>query len=327
MSQASDIPSELTPASDASSNRPIATIVITTLNRRDELTHAIDSCLSQSVDCEVIVVDDGSVDGTATMVRDRYPSVRVFQATTSRGLIAQRNFAASVAKAEFVVSLDDDAHFSSTTIVEHTIREFDDPKIGVVTIPIVNFPGTQIFQVAPDSSGPYATFPFIGAAHALRTQQFLAMGGYREEYVRQGEERDYAVRLLDRGYVVRMGSSDIVEHRPSPTRNMTEIAFYGRRSDVLFGWFNVPAISLPWYLTRRIAETLVLGLQKHQVLAMFRGLFDGFVSCFRYWNRRSPVSVDAYRLSRGLEQAIAVPFEAVEKALSTAPAPKRRTVV
>jgi glycosyltransferase involved in cell wall biosynthesis len=324
VSQTSGIPRELTAPKMASSNvrAPVATIVITTRNRRDELTHAIESCLLQSVDCEVIVIDDGSSDGTATMVHDRYPSVRVFQTAVSRGLIAQRNFAAGVAKSEFVVSLDDDARFSSRTIVEHAVREFDDPKIGVVAIPIINIPGTQIFQIAPDSGVPYATFPFIGAAHALRTQQFLAMGGYREEYVRQGEERDYAIRLLDRGYVVKMGSSDIVEHCPSPTRNMTEISFYCRRSDVLFGWFNVPAISLPWYLTRQIVETLVLGLQQHQVLAMVRGLFNGFVRSFQYWDRRSPVSVDAYRLSRRMERATAVPFEIVEKELSGARAPK-----
>ena len=47
---------------------PLASVVFATRNRREELRAAIDGALSQTVPVEVIVMDDGSDDGTAEML-------------------------------------------------------------------------------------------------------------------------------------------------------------------------------------------------------------------------------------------------------------------
>ena len=52
-------------------NRPAVTIVIPTFNRAEWLRGAVDSVVAQDYeDLELLVVDDGSTDGTALLLRD-----------------------------------------------------------------------------------------------------------------------------------------------------------------------------------------------------------------------------------------------------------------
>src|SRR5438128_1492334 len=109
---------------------PVASVVITTRNRCDELVDAVRSALNQSVPVEVLVIDDGSTDGTAELIRSQFPTVRLETSKMSLGYIAQRNRAAKLASGTFVFSIDDDAYFPSTETVAQTLRQFDHPRVG-----------------------------------------------------------------------------------------------------------------------------------------------------------------------------------------------------
>ena len=82
-----------------------ASVVITTKNRCEELRAAISSALRQSAQPEVLVIDDGSTDGTADMVRAEFPAVRLERSAESVGYIVQRNRAARLASGAIVFSL------------------------------------------------------------------------------------------------------------------------------------------------------------------------------------------------------------------------------
>lgn len=83
--------------------------LIPTYNRRDQVLRAIDSVLAQTVPVdEVIVVDDGSTDGTAEAIRSRYGScVSVFRQKNA-GVSAARNRGVCEAKSEWIAFLDSD---------------------------------------------------------------------------------------------------------------------------------------------------------------------------------------------------------------------------
>ena len=59
------------------SQNKLATVVITTRNRKELLRDAITSTLAQQEQVEIIVMDDASTDGTGEMVRAEFPMVRL----------------------------------------------------------------------------------------------------------------------------------------------------------------------------------------------------------------------------------------------------------
>src|SRR5688572_20321271 len=74
-----------------------ATVVITTKNRKEELRTAIRSALDQTARPQVLVIDDGSSDGTSEMVRSEFRDVTLHRYEQSNGLIVQRNNGAKLA--------------------------------------------------------------------------------------------------------------------------------------------------------------------------------------------------------------------------------------
>ena len=83
-------------------------VVIPSYNRRHCLARAIDSVYAQTspVD-EIILVDDGSTDGSADFVAERFPEVRLVR-QANRGVSAARNRGIAAAQAEWIALLDSD---------------------------------------------------------------------------------------------------------------------------------------------------------------------------------------------------------------------------
>ena len=124
-----------------------------------------------------------------------------------------------------IISIDDDATFSSPWVVEQTIAAFDHPRVAAVAIPYIEpHKGERVFQSAP-KGGIWVTDVFRGTAHAVRREVFIGLGGYREQLVHQGEELDFCIRLLEHGFVVRLGSGDHVVHDEEPKRDWTSNGF------------------------------------------------------------------------------------------------------
>lgn len=293
-----------------------ATVVITTKNRKYELRKAIASALAQSARPDVLVIDDGSTDGTARMVASEFPKVVLGRSETSYGYITQRNRAAEIAKTPFVFSLDDDAVFSAPDIVERTLAQFDHPRVGAVAIPFIDVNrGGTIQQKAPRPEGVYASYTYIGTAHAVRRQLFLELGEYREVLVHQGEEEDFCTRMLAWGYVTRPGISAPVHHFESAERNWERMDYYGARNKILYAWHNVPWPHLAFHLAATTVKTLLYNLKPRRFRTRLRGVLAGYRLLGSRSCPRVPVSLSIYRLSRRLKQYGALPLDEVEPQL------------
>ena len=282
---------------------PDATVVIVTRNRKEELRKAVASALTQEGAVEVLVIDDGSTDGTADMVLSEFPGVVFHRDEVSRGYIVQRNRAARLASAPIIVSIDDDAAFTSPRTVKQTIAGFDDARIGVVAIPFINVKVNNIVcQRAPDGGGRYVTASFIGTAYAVRKEVFNQLGGFREVFFHKGEEDDFCLRMFAAGFATRLGNADPIHHFLSPKRNLELVDFYGRRNNVLFVWLNVP---WPWFLAHLVGTTLNglwHGFREGRLVAMIKGLMAGYGTIMRAGANRNAVSCKAFRGWRDLRR-------------------------
>ena len=293
-----------------------ATIVITTKDRKDDLRTALQSAVNQTASVEVLVIDDGSTDGTAAMVQSEFPSVRLHREERSAGLIVRRNQAARLATGSILFSIDDDAEFTSPHVVAQTLEEFAHPDVGAVAIPYVDVrKSPEVKQQAPDDNAIYCTALFRGTAHALRRKLFLKLGGYRDALVHQGEEMDYCIRMLDAGAVVRLGSSDVIYHYESPRRDFERWDYYGARNTVFFEWRYPPAHHLPIRLLGTIANTIRTMANNGRMVHLARGLFDGLTACFSGHIERNPVRPDTYELFRVLKKTSATKMADVQPLL------------
>lgn len=87
---------------------PTVSVVIPTFNRASVLPRALGSVFSQARPPEeVIVVDDGSEDGTERLVREEFPAARYFR-QENRGVAAARNRGARMARGNWLAFLDSD---------------------------------------------------------------------------------------------------------------------------------------------------------------------------------------------------------------------------
>ena len=106
--------------------------IIPSYNRLESLKRAINSVLNQ--DCavdELIVVDDGSTDNTATYIQQNLPQIKLIQ-QTNQGVSAARNAGIKRASCDWIALLDSDDswHYNKiSTIKEHHVKQ---PNIELI---------------------------------------------------------------------------------------------------------------------------------------------------------------------------------------------------
>jgi GT2 family glycosyltransferase len=289
-----------------------ATIVITTRNRRDELREALRTCQAQTADVDVLVIDDGSSDGTSEMVAAEFPDCRLQRSEVSRGLIFQRTAAATMTDAPVIVSIDDDARLMSPRTVEQTLEDFDHPRIGAVAMPYVDVRrGGIARQHAPDAHARWVADTYIGTAHALRRDVFNAVGGYRTSFVHMVEEPEFCLRMLAAGYVVRLGRAPALHHLESPSRVFGRNVRLLVRNQLLDAWHNTPGRYLPGRAGRILARSAIDSVRWRHPGAAAGGAWEALRDAARGDDPRAPVADDVWRLLVHLRKRGPVPLEAI----------------
>jgi len=301
-----------------------ATFVIPTRNRLGELRNLLRSVLRQTVPVEIHVMDDGEDTAGEALCRE-FPQICYHRLAAGRGPAFQRNRGTELASGDIIFAVDDDTLFVSPHTVAQTIAEFDHPCVGAVAIPYINVRQDQIVrQRAPAADSVYVGHAFVGAAHAIRRDVFLKCGGYREHFFYMGEEGDLCLRMLQAGYVTRLGNADAIHHLESPSRVLARASFCGRRNDILFAWHNVPLAFLPLHLLGTTINGLRSAAGAKNPLRMIQGTLAGYLACLRFWGARVPVTSSVYRLHRRLKKREARRLEEIEPCLPPHPAPKLR---
>jgi len=294
-----------------------ATVIIATKNRRNDLRRAILSCLNQTAAPEVLILDDGSTDDTPEMVRRDFPTVRYHRDEVSRGATVQRNRGVRLASGTIVFSIDDDAEFVSPHTVAQTLAEFESPLIGVVAVPLINVKTSdRVLQRAPSRDGIFLLDTFWGGSCAMRREAFLRVGGYREYLRMQYEEEDLSIRILDAGYLIRLGNADPVHHYESPVRENRQRDIFGGRNKVLMSWYNVPMPDLLIHLPGTCARTIAFGIKQGHGLRWAQGVAKGFAACIAQFGERRPVKRETYRLFRRLRSSPATTLDRARQEFS-----------
>jgi len=228
----------------AKSGGPGVSVVIPVRDRREELARCLAltrrAALAAGRRAEVIVVDDGSRDGTDRMVRATggkwrgRPALRLVRFPSSRGPAAARNAGARAARAPLVAYLDSDC-LPDRGWLGGLIRDLDRTGADAVegrTKPAER-PPYGVHDVVVANAGEVTGFTL----NLVRRDALLEAGGLDERFDRPHcrEDTDFLFKLLTRGRIVR-GSSAVMRHpvrRAGPGRFLRDTRF-GVHEGLLF---------------------------------------------------------------------------------------------
>lgn len=188
-----------TPEVERGLGEPIVSVIIPVRNRVEVVVAAIRSCLDEEgVPLEVIVVDDGSTDGTAagvTAIDD--PRVRLIR-QPARGVTAARNRAASEARGEWLLPLDSDDELVPGGLSGLLAGARTD--VDVVTGALERVDARSSDPIGPIPLGPEfggVTANFLAGAMLISTAAWRDVGGQLED-LPFGENTELGMRLAAR---------------------------------------------------------------------------------------------------------------------------------
>ena len=281
-----------------------ATVVITTRDRHEDVRRALLSCVSQiGVRLEILVYDDASSDGTDRMIDCEFPDVRVIRSVDRLGYIVLRNRGFRDALSPIVLSLDDDALFTSPETVAQVVRAFRmAPNVAAFALKYRETQFQNTLTLMPEMPSGSELRSYIGCAHAVRKDIALNLGGYREFFVHQGEEKDLCIRMRNQGYSIQFLNCPAIIHNPSPKRDQRRWHYFGIRNTFLFTLLNVPT----GYAVLRFAKDMLLLLRHSMRTCGLKGwwwVIKGLLSSLRYLPNREPVLTDTYRRYQSLNSA------------------------
>ena len=120
---------------------PLISVVVPTYNRAHLLGEALDSVFSQSFkDYEVIVIDDGSTDGTEAFVRSRYGDRLRYLKQENRGISGARNRGIELAQGRYIAFLDSDDKWLPEKLEKQAAYMEANPSVGLLSTRLYRYP-------------------------------------------------------------------------------------------------------------------------------------------------------------------------------------------
>ncbi|HYZ52044.1 MAG TPA: glycosyltransferase [Streptosporangiaceae bacterium] len=237
------------PAAPAGAPDPRVTVVVITHNRRGELSRTLGKLAALPERPSVIVVDNGSSDGTAAMVRRCHPDVLLLTARRNLGAVA-RNVALRRVTTPYVAFCDDDTWWGPGSIGRAADVLDAHPDVAVVTARIVVEPGGADDPIVPELAGSPvpgraglpgpALMSFLAGASVLRVRPFREAGGFSPRLWLGGEEELLAADLVSRGHALCYLADTVVHHEPSRQRDSSRRRWLGIRNTLWFTWLRRP---------------------------------------------------------------------------------------
>lgn len=272
--------------------KPLVTINIVTRNRAQALRRAIESAYAQTYrPIEIVVVDNGSTDGTAQMVQSRWPDVRLIQVHRNIGSQPGRNIGMKNSRGQYIFNLDDDGALEST-VIEQVVARFEaEPDVALVAAAIEPMRKERAALVKARrlrAQRYIADFP--GGASAIRAS-VLPEVGYFPEYVRGYVEADLGLRIIDRRYEMVYLPDAIMYHDVSdirPSSNRIRYYLVWHRLETCFRrepWPRCLGSGL-W----RVAYDFVFALRHGTFLGYLAGVLRFLYELPRILWQRKPVS-------------------------------------
>lgn len=185
-------------------------VVIVTFNALKWIQKALRSVEKSSLPADVLVIDNGSTDGTLPLIRTDYPRTRIIETGENLGFGAANNRGLRIAHDEcydFVYLMNQDAWLQKDTLEKLVVAH--KPEWGILSPEQLNAHGKRDKRFRK-KCGKYVDaalkgyhndtlvveVPFVMAAHWLVSREAIAtVGGFSPAFTQYGEDDNWIDRL------------------------------------------------------------------------------------------------------------------------------------
>ncbi|MEE8239731.1 MAG: glycosyltransferase family 2 protein, partial [Nitrospirales bacterium] len=245
-------------------NAPALSVIVVSWNTRTYLARCLASIpqAARPLVFEVIVVDNGSSDGTQTLVATQFPDVRLIQNEENVGYGRATNIGVKASRGQFLLVLNGDCELAPgalTTMIEVLDRE---PSLAGVFCRLLNTDGSLQPSVHRSLPSPWSLFGELlflstmrhalyrrpalhrwllpwtikahrhphdvawggGACMVVRREAFEAVGGFDEGFFMYCEDMDICKRICALGFRLRyLPGPSVIHHWGKATRQLPAV--------------------------------------------------------------------------------------------------------
>jgi GT2 family glycosyltransferase len=222
-------------------------VVIVTRDRRGELLRTLDRLEALPERPPVVVVDNGSTDGTPGAVAAR-GGVRLIALDADHGAAA-RTLGVLAAGTPYVAFCDDDSWWAPGALDRASALLDRHPDVGLIAARVIlgdgrPDPTCDAMAASPLTGRPGLPGPrvlgFIACGAVVRRDAYLAAGGFPPGWGIGGEEAPLAAALADLGWELVYVPDVVAHHRPSAQRDPDARRTIATRNDLWAAWLRRP---------------------------------------------------------------------------------------
>jgi len=224
-------------------------VVVVTRDRAKTLLHTLERLRALPGPPPVVVVDNGSRDGTPRAVRERFgEAVHVVEAGRNLAAAA-RTVGARTIGTPLVAFADDDSWWAPGALERITQAFVAHPSLGLVAARVLVEPGGELdptCEAMRHSPLPANGFPgprvlgFVACGAVVRRESFLAAGGFDERLGIMAEETLLAIDLRRAGWELCYLDDAVAHHEPGRASGRDGRAALQLRNELWTAWLRRP---------------------------------------------------------------------------------------
>ena len=281
--------------------QPRISVVVLSRDRGDELLKTLERLSALPERPAIVVVDNGSGDGSPARVASAFPGVRLIALAGNEGAAA-RTLGVRATRTEYVAFSDDDSWWEPGALARAVAHLDRHPRIGLLAARVLVGaderlePTCVAMAASPLATDPQLPGPrvmgFVACGAVVRRRAYLATGGFHPRYGVGGEEALLAADMAGAGWELVYADDVVAHHHPSPSRDRASRRTHAVRNDLWSAWLRsswpaalrrsarlvggarsdaaarrgvvAAAAGLPWVLGER--ETVPAGVQRDLTL-------------------------------------------------------------
>jgi GT2 family glycosyltransferase len=315
---------------------PTASVIIPHFNGKQHLDDCLHSLRRQTFsDFEVLLVDNGSTDGSQAYVRQQFPEVRLLELGRNLGFTGACNVGWRAAQGEFIILLNNDTEADSNWLAEVVDGFGRYPQAGCIASKMLLFDRRDHLHTAGDyyridgipgnrgvwqqDVGQYdreeVVFSACGGAAAYRRQLLDEIGFLDNDFFFSCEDVDMGWRANLAGWQMMYIPTAVIYHKLKATGGSVTGSYYDGRNFLYLIWKNYPTSLLRrygWLILKaqlRITADALRAWRGAAARARLCGQLAGLWGLFKMWPKRRRIQANR-RLDDESLTALLTPVDA-----------------